>query len=170
MSSGFMNPTRLGSTPLLPLSWKLALFRRPVSPPGSITLHSHVSVPNGPEASVCKAKRQVKRKRVLSTACATQKPLPILGNQLDFNIKLSIINGLKTNPGKNRRPAPVSVATSYFLTSLLPPPVSSQSPYTAAKPRAPQSTHPPADNSPPLRSTSFLSATPSHLTCAQTRS
>src|SRR5277367_3896086 len=57
----------------------------------------------------------------------------------------------------------------YLLTSSLPPPVSSQSPYTAAKPPAPQSTHPPADNSPPPRSTSAPPPARTHSAYAQNR-
>src|SRR5271165_6562862 len=58
----------------------------------------------------------------------------------------------------------------YLFTFLLLPPVSDLSPYTAAKPPAPQSTHPPADNSPAPQSTSAPPPAPTHSAYAQNRS
>src|SRR5580700_293510 len=94
----------------------------------------------------------------------------ILPKSGQYLIKLSIINRLEPNIVQDSRPASTSAIASLLHYFQLPPPVSSQSPYTAAKPPAPQSTHPPADNSPPPRSTSAPPPAPTHSAYAQNRS
>ena len=72
-------------------------------------------------------------------------------------------------PDRHPTQIPISLPL-YVITSRFPQPVSDQSPYTPAKPPAPQSTHPPADNSPPPRSKSAPPPAPTHSTYAQNRS